>query len=231
MTQVLPAIIPKIKTQLEEEMHRVAGFASRVQVDICDGVFVPVKTWPYNDRDTDFFEQLKREDAGWPEWEHIDVEVHLMVAKPEDVVLEWIHTGVASIVAHIEAVETPENFQKIIDMCREYSVAVGIALKPSTDIEAIKNFVEQVDFLQVMGSNDLGHHGVGLEKSAVEKIKTLHELYPERIIAIDIGVTEETAQELVSAGAGKLISGSEILNADNPREVFEYLQGLHQDDK
>jgi ribulose-phosphate 3-epimerase len=223
MTQVLPAIIPKNKTQLEEEMNRVSTFAKLVQVDIADGTFAPVKTWPYNGQDTDFFDDIKKEDAGWPKWEHVDVEVHFMIDKPEEVLLDWIHTGVVSIVAHIEATE---NFQKIIDTCREYSVAVGIALKPSTDISRIAPFVEQVDFIQVMGSDNIGHHGVTLENIAVEKIKTLHEMFPERIISIDIGVTEETAKELVLAGATKLIVGSAILDADNPQQVFEDLTSL-----
>ncbi len=220
MTQVLPAIIPKSKTQLEEEMNRVAGFARLVQVDIADGTFAPVKTWPYNGQDTDFFEELKREDAGWPKWESVDVELHLMVGRPEDMLLDWIHTGVVSVVAHIEATE---NFQHIIDTCHEYSVAVGIALKPSTDIALIAPFASHVDFIQVMGNDNIGHHGVALENIAVEKIKTLHELYPERIISIDIGVTEDTARTLVDAGASKLIVGSAILDAHNPREVFESL--------
>ncbi len=223
MTQILPAIIPKIKSQLEEEMNRVSEFAPRVQVDIGDGLFVPVKTWPYNERDVEYFEQLKNEDAGWPECEHVDVELHLMVQHPEEVLLDWIHTGVASVVAHIEATE---HFQDIIDMCREYSVATGIAIKPSTDIERIAPFAPHVDFIQVMGSNKLGFHGVDLEQSAVEKIRTLHKMYPERIIAIDIGVTEDTAQELVDAGASKLIVGSAILESDNPRHIFEKLSSL-----
>ncbi len=217
MTHVLPAIIPKNKIQLEEEIARVAGFAKLVQVDIADGVFAPVKTWPYNGQDTEYFEQLKKEDTGWPEWEDVDIELHLMVQNPEEVLLDWIHTGAVSVITHIEATE---HFQKIIDMCREYSVAVGVALKPSTDIALITPFADQVDFIQVMGSDKIGFHGIMLENIAIEKIKTLHEMFPERIIAIDIGVTGDTARELVDAGASKLIVGSTILDADNPRGVF-----------
>ena len=207
-------------------MKLVSTFAPLVQIDICDGVFVPVKTWPYNGVDVEYFEELKHEDAGWPEWEETDIELHLMIQNPEIVLLDWIHTGVASIVVHIETVETSDIMQQIIDTCRKYTISIGIALKLSTDISRIESFVEQIDFIQCMGSDKLGFHGVPLDPRAIEKIKTLRSLYPERIIAIDIGVTEETAQELIDAGANKLIVGGIILSAENPQEVYSYLSSL-----
>ena len=224
MIQVVPAIIPHTKAQLEEEIRKVASFAKLVQVDISDGIFVPTKSWPYNGHDTDFFKKLKNQEVGWPRWENLDIEIHLMVKNPEDVVPDWVKTGVSTIVAHIEATN---DFQKIIDLCRENFVSVGIAIKPSTDISKIDPFVPQVDFIQCMGSDLLGKHGVLLDSKAVDKIRRLHGLYPERIIGIDIGVSESTAKSLISAGVRKLISGSAILNADNPKQVFRYFESLN----
>jgi len=224
MIQVLPAIIPHTKSQMEEEMKKVSSFAKLVQVDITDGVFVPTTSWPYNGRDQEYFEALKTEDKGWPEWEDVDVELHLMVKNPEHVLLDWIQTGVVSIVAHIEATD---NFHAVIDMCRNHNVSVGVAIKPSTDTTRIAEFVPLVDFIQCMGSDMLGKHGTALDDKAVEQIKTLHSLYPDSIISVDIGVSEESAQRLVDAGARKFIAGSAILDAENPREVFNKLKWLN----
>ena len=221
MTQVIPAIIPENREQLENEINLVSDFASLVQVDIADGIFTKVKTWPYNGRDMEFFEQLKTEEVGWPKWQEVDVEAHLMVEHPEDVVSDWIQTGATSIVAHIEATE---NFQKIIDICKENIVAVGVAIKPSTDISLLEIYASQVDFIQVMGSDNLGMHGVELQYEAVEMIRKLHALYPERIIGIDIGVNEETVEDLVEAGATRLVAGSFILEAESPAAAFNYLK-------
>ncbi|MEI6842890.1 MAG: hypothetical protein WCK48_00045 [bacterium] len=218
MTIVVPAIIPKTREQTEEEISRVASFAHLIQIDISDGMFTPVKTWPYNGRDIDFFEKLKTEAIGWPRWEDVDFEIHLMVKNPEDVVRDWIYTGVSAIVAHIEATD---NFQKVIDICKENLVTVGIAIKPSTDLSKLDKFVSQVDFIQCMGNDSLGKHGAALDLKVLNRISQLHGHYPNCIIGIDIGVTEETAKSLVKAGAKKLITGSAILDADNPEEVFE----------
>jgi pentose-5-phosphate-3-epimerase len=78
-----------------------------------------------------------------------------------------------------------------------------------------------------MGSDMLGKHGVALEEKSVSQIRTLHGLYPEHVIAIDIGVTEETMGELISAGVTKFISGGLILNADNPEEEYETLKSIN----
>ncbi|MBA3732940.1 hypothetical protein H0W91_01020 [Patescibacteria group bacterium] len=223
MTTVVPAIIPHTKAQLEEEIRKVAQFATIVQIDISDGIFVPTKTWPYNGRDLEYFDLLKTEQEGWPRWEDLEIEIHLMIKSPEIVVLDWIKTGATSIVAHIESTD---NFQKVIDLCRENSVLIGIAIKPSTDISRIASFVPNVDFIQCMGSDFLGKHGVVLDPKAIEQITALHTTYPEKEIAIDIGVNEETAQELVSAGATKLISGKDILESSSPEEAYNYLKSI-----
>jgi ribulose-phosphate 3-epimerase len=223
MTKVLPAIIPVNKVQLEEEMGKVSSFADFVQIDIADGTFAPVKTWPYNGRDTEYFEQLKTEMAGWPKWEDVNIELHLMVAHPENILEEWISTGISAVVAHIESTE---NFQKVIDICKSHEITLGIAMKPSTDISKIENFVSQTDFIQVMGSDNLGRHNVPLDSIAVLKIKSLQKLYPERIIAIDIGVTEDTEEMLIEAGVDKIISGGAILNSADPKSVYDSLSSL-----
>lgn len=223
MTKVVPAIIPINKQQLGEEMDKVFHFASLVQVDISDGTFAPVKTWPYNERDAQYFESLKAQDSGWPRWEDVNIELHMMVMSPENMLKDWISTGISSVVAHIEATD---NFQNVIDVCRENEVSVGLAMKPSTDISKIENFASQVDFIQVMGSDNIGRHGVELEEKAISLIKELRNKYPESIIAIDIGVNEDTANDLVLAGANKLISGSAILNSEDPEKVFDFLKSF-----
>ena len=223
MIQVLPAIIPQSKKQLEEEIKKVAYFAKLIQVDISDGIFTETTTWPYNGRDADFFQSLKHEETGWPHWQDIDIELHMMVMQPEKVLLDWIMTGISGVVAHIEATD---DFQKVIALCRTHSISVGAAFRPSIDIVRLEPFISQVDFIQCMGSDRLGRHGVPLEKKAITLIKRLREMYPKAIIAIDIGVNEDTAEMLVKAGANKLISGGAILKADNPEKVFKYFESL-----
>ena len=51
--------------------------------------------------------------------------------------------------------------------------------------------------------------------------------FSNSINAIGIGVTEENAETLVDAGVNKLISGGAILNSDNPKEVYKFLESVN----
>jgi ribulose-phosphate 3-epimerase len=221
--KVVPAIIPHTRVQIEEEFKKVKNFVDLVQVDITDGDFVPTKTWPYNGRDLDFFENLKGEKEGWPFWDSIDIELHLMIRRPEETLMDWIKTGISTVIFHIEATEKAEE---IINICKENSIGVGVAIKPATDISRLETVVSKVDFIQVMGSDTLGKHDVHLEDKAVEQIKKLRETYPESIIAIDIGVNEDTAESLIDSGVNKFVSGGFILESENPEEAYQYLESL-----
>lgn len=216
MTQVIPAIITKNFKHLEDKIALVKDFVDYVQVDITDGKFTHNTTWPYIG-DEGEFAALVSEERGLPFWEEVDYEFHLMIEKPEEVVDQWIKIGASRIIVQYEAVT---DMQSIIDQCKAASVQVGIALKPSTDINVLESYSEQIDCIQCMGNEELGRHGAPLDVSVLEKIKTLREKYPEMNIAIDIGVHQDTAKDLVDAGADTLVAGSAIFDAENIEQVI-----------
>src|SRR3989344_5430112 len=47
MAEILPAILPKNYEDLKNKVALVRGIAPVVQVDLCDGIFVPSLTWPF----------------------------------------------------------------------------------------------------------------------------------------------------------------------------------------
>src|SRR6185436_5296895 len=108
--QILPAIIPKDREDLEEHLSQVLGLVSLVQIDICDGKFVKNVTWPYfKGKYSDDFQNILKEDEGLPFWKEIDFEIDLMVANPFEVVTDWISAGASAVILHIESV-SPEVF-------------------------------------------------------------------------------------------------------------------------
>ncbi len=219
---VVPAIIPKNKEQMLEEIKKVSSFAELIQIDISDGIFTPFKTWPFNGQDSDYFTKLKTEEEGLPLWDSIDYEFHLMIKDPEEYVESFIHAGAKTIIVQIEAVN---DLDRIINLCKQNEVVLGIALKPKTDLEKVTKVADKIDFIQMMGSDLLGKHGVELDQRAVDKIKELQKLYPDKTIAVDIGVNEETRNILVDAGVDKLVSGSFILDSKSPKSADEFLSG------
>ncbi len=222
MTTLVPAIIPENFNHLHDEVAKVKDCVTLVQVDICDGSFVKSKMWPYRN-DGGEFEGLLRQDMGLPFWEDVDYEFHLMVETPEKYVEDWITIGASSIIVHVETVT---DMNMISTLCKASEVSLGLAIKPSTESILLAPYMEMIDFVQCMGGDNLGHHGETLDPSVYEKIKQLREMYPELIIAIDIGVNRETAPLLVKAGVNKLVSGGAVFESKNIIESVEYFQSL-----
>lgn len=61
--EIIPAILPRDFAELEDKASLVQGAVKTVQIDVCDGQFVPNATWPYKKHD-DTFEKLLSEDFG-----------------------------------------------------------------------------------------------------------------------------------------------------------------------
>lgn len=230
MVEVIPAILPKNYENLKNDVALVRGVVPLVQIDICDGIFTKSRTWPFLGGDFDIhFKAIMNEEEGMPFWEDIDFELDLMVADAVENFDIYTKLGPKGIIFHIEAVGNLESFKDFvegIDMYIRDSMKIGVAINPSTELEKIFPIVSHVDFVQCMGNDTLGHHGVELDEKVLERIKILREKYPDLPIAIDIGVDQETAPALVEAGVTKLVSGSAIFNTDDIIDTVERFRNL-----
>ncbi len=107
MTEIIPAIIPKTFEDLEEKISGVRGLVPLVQVDVLDGSLVSgVRAWPYQSptkRDI-FFDKIINEEEGFPFWQELEFEAHLMVREPERIVGDWISAGASRLIVQIEGV-------------------------------------------------------------------------------------------------------------------------------
>lgn len=217
MVEIIPAIIPENLEDLREKADRVRAYVSTVQVDIMDGEFTPVASWPYNNLEQ--FEDLVKK--GEPLLSGISYELDMMIEKPEEVVNQWIKLGARAVIIHIDSTEALDD---IISRAKEKSVDVGIALRPYTDNEVLERWIPDINFVQFMGNQRIGYHGVKLDENVIRKIRDIREKHKDLIISIDIGVNFETAPKLIEAGANKLVSGSTIFNANNIKDAIQKLQ-------
>jgi ribulose-phosphate 3-epimerase len=224
MAEIIPAILPASFEDLTEKVNIVSKFAARVQVDVVDGKFAKSRTWPFvNDRGE--FAKLTAESEGLPSWEYVSYEIDMMVENPASIFDNWVVAGASALIVHRESVTDPE-LEALIAKATERDVELGLALKPSTPIEQILPFADRVAFIQCMGNDHIGEQGVALDESVYDTLKALREKLPNGILSVDIGVNEDTASELINAGANKLVSGSAIFEADSPKEAFEFFKSL-----
>ena len=220
MIQIVPAIIPDSFDHLVKQTSLVKDFVDLVQIDVMDGKFAPEASWPYKKKSDSDFEKLVQSEGGFEYWEDLAFEVDMMVEKPEDYIHDWICAGASALIIHMGSTE---KIREIIDIAEDKHVGVGLAIRPETPNEELDEWIPHVNFVQFMGNQKIGYHGVELDVKVVDKIKDLRNEYGELIIGVDIGVTFETAPLLVEAGANKLVSGSTIFKSKNIEKTIEGL--------
>jgi ribulose-phosphate 3-epimerase len=213
MIQIIPAIIPSNLEEIKDKIARVTGLVDTVQIDVADGSFAPTTTWPY----------LKKEIAKLPHGITLEYEIDLLLKNPEEHITEWALAGAKSVVAYIESTE---RYDEVIELARKNNIKIGMGTLPSTPIEALGPHINQVNFIQVMGNDKIGYHGVSLDPAALIKIKELRKKYPELTIGIDIGVNLKTAPSIVEAGANRLVAGSAVFNSNDIKDVINKFKSI-----
>ncbi len=230
MIEVIPAILPKNYEDLKNKISLVKEVVSFVQIDICDGVFVPSRTWPFSSPLIDsHFTKILNEEEGMPFWEDVDFELDLMVSDAVENFDVYTKLGAKRIVFHIEAMKDLEDFKNFLEAIDPYIkevMQIGVAINPNTPIEKLFSIVNNIDFVQFMGIAKVGYQGEPFYEGVLNNIKIFKEKFPELIISVDGGVNLETGLQLKNAGADRLISGSAIFNTDDIIGTIESFKNL-----
>ncbi len=238
MTQVLPAIIATSYEDLCDKMSVVKGIVDLVQIDVCDGKFVPSESWPYiGDEENHFEKIITEEQEGFPFWESMDFEADLMINTTLEGVEKWIRAGAKAVVLHLESAPNILDIVKELRKTYGYSgdsllnIEIGIAINVNTPDKALYEFLESdaqgrrlVDFVQFMGIDKIGYQGQKFDEKVLERILEFREKYPTVTISVDGGVNFDNYKDLVKAGANKLISGSAIYESENIEQAVEEMQ-------
>ncbi len=231
MTEIIPAILSTNYEDMKNKIALVRNIAPIVQIDFCDGIFVPSKTWPFSTGGfSDFsFVNIMDEKEGMPFWEDIDFELDLMVY---EAILNFdIYTKLSPkrIVFHIEAVGDLEEFKCFLEGIDKYikdEIEIGVAINIQTSLEKIFPLINDIDFVQCMGIEKIGFQDQVFDKKVIKQITTLRHNYPEIIISVDGGVNENNAPALVKAGANRLIIGSALNKKPDLKEAIKKFESF-----
>mgnify|MGYP001567409676 CR=1 FL=1 len=231
MAEVIPAILEKSFSEIKNKLAILRRQAQCVHIDICDGIFVPNQTWPFNSgefNDADF-QKIINEEEGMPFWEEFDFEFDLMVADAVENFDLYMKLGGKRMIFHSGAqknIEEFENFLEGLDMYMRDNVEIGIAFNPNDDMALISKLSHKADFLHCMGSDKIGFQGEAFSEKALENIKLLKKNLPEVVISVDIGVNLQNAENILNAGVDRLTVGSSIWRTQDPIGALQTFQNL-----
>ncbi len=220
---IIPAIIPDSLERLTAQVREVRSVAMRVQVDVMDGTYAPTTSWPYAGVDRANFEAIRREDEGLPYWQDVEYEIDLLLRRPEDRIEEWTLAGAACVIVHVDSTNALE---RICAECVDRRVEVALAVSPSTDINLLEPCVSSAVFIQCMGNDRIGRHGVPLDPRTFDTVRAIRKRWGDIPIGVDIGVNEETIPDLIRAGATRFAAGSAVYGSGDAKHAFTTLEAL-----
>jgi ribulose-phosphate 3-epimerase len=223
MTEIIPAVLEKNYTEVVRRLDQVAGIVKTVQIDICDGVFVPSITWPFispaqYDKTLNLdkgYRSIVEGEYEMPHWQDFDFELDLMVADSKALLPDLMTLGPARVLFHAEAFTDLYNEVEACCALLPTIVEPGIAINADTNPEILFELLDAgiITSVQCMGIAKIGYQGQPFDERVLKNLEILRARYPHLPLGVDGSVTLETAPRLVKAGANRLASGSGIFAA------------------
>ena len=223
MIEVIPAILPLNIGELRGKASLVKDLVQTVQFDMCDGIFVASRDWPYNGKDVMAYQEILNEDKGLPFWDEVNYEFDLMVKNAAQQFETIMKLGPTRLVFHLEAEDNLLEFFEKLDPYYTDQLEFGIAINTTTDPALLSEFAPYISFVQCMGIATIGKQMQAFDERVIGQIKKVKELFPDKAVSVDGSVNKNTAHALVEAGASRLVIGSALFNVmDITKEIEDF---------
>lgn len=214
-TLVSPSLLAADFLNLQKDIEIInRSEADWLHLDVMDGVFVPNISFGYPVIDA------VAKICNKP------LDVHFMIAHPEQYIQRTAKTGAMMMNVHYEACT---HLNRTIHEIHEAGMRAGVTLNPSTPVCMLEDIITDVDMVLLMSVNP-GFGGQCFIENTINKVKKLKEMIirsgSKALIEVDGGVQSETAPRLVKAGTDILVSGSYIFKAKTPERVIHELKML-----
>jgi ribulose-phosphate 3-epimerase len=183
-------------------------------VDVMDGVFVPNISFGFP-----VIAAIKKH-ATKP------LDVHLMIANPDQYIEEFKKAGADILTVHYEACP---HLHRTIQAIKAAGMKAGVALNPHTPVDLLQDVIRELDLVLIMSVNP-GFGGQKFIQNAVLKVEQaknlIHRFGSHALVEVDGGVNLETGAELVKAGADVLVAGSFVFGSADPKATITELKSI-----
>jgi len=203
--RITPSILNADFSQLDAEIAKIASVSDYIHLDVMDNIFVPNFTF-----DFDAASKIIRSSP-------IPIDSHLMVAEVDQIAIDYAQAGSASVTIHAEATR---DIAATLKGIKSHGARAALALKPGTEIEEYEDFVDFVDMFLIM-TVEPGFGGQKFMDSMMDKVRRTRRIIGSRPIwlQVDGGISLETIEIAVQAGADTFVAGSAVFKAEDPAQM------------
>ena len=119
-------------------------------------------------------------------------------------------------------IEIDKDINKMLSKIKECGVKRGLAIKPNTDINLLKPYLDNIDIILIM-TVEPGYGGQPFIESSVERIKKIKELIEgyNILLEVDGGINDKTIKKISLSDIA--VVGSYITTSDNMEERINNL--------
>lgn len=200
--RIAPSILAADFAKLGEELAAIeAAGADLVHVDVMDGRFVPNITMG-----PPVVAAIRKSTR-------LPLDVHLMILEPERYIAAFVDAGASMISVHAEV--SPHLHRTLAEI-RSRGAKAGVALNPSTRVDAVGDVLADCDHVLVMSVNP-GFSGQAFIPHSVDKVRETRARLAiagsAAEIEVDGGVSSANAGALVEAGATILVAGASVFGS------------------
>jgi ribulose-phosphate 3-epimerase len=201
---ICPTVTARSAEEYQQQMNRIAPFATRIHIDVADGIFTPVKLTPIDE-------------IWWPGG--IRADIHVMYRRPFDYTSMLVELGPQMVIVHAEA---EGQFVPFAETLHHHGIEVGVAIQQQTPVATIAPALPYIDHVLIFSGN-LGHFGGQADLRLVSKAQELLALKSTLEIGWDGGINDQNARALTMSGVDVLNTGGFIQHAIDPRAAYTLL--------
>lgn len=212
---ITAAILPHSFEEIVEKTSCLEGLISRVQIDLCDGVFGREKTWLPTGTETLPSGFTYEFDVMLNDWK-------LPMAYA-------LTMGATSLVAHVDFF-TDEDISALLEMLQLRNIPLGISVSNDKVPEFHAEMIRKIRalypnvYIQVMGIKKIGEQGQFFDESAIERIQYLKQQFGDLLMQVDGGMKPENVQKVVNAGAETVVVGSFLFSTEGAGVAISRLE-------